>query len=45
MRNAFEAGGSRDALLDFGGKAVGDLDDFRAGSADQMMMMVVVVGD
>src|SRR5688572_2492177 len=35
VRNAFETGGARDAVFDFGWKAVSDLHHFRAGAADE----------
>lgn len=43
--DAFEAGGGGDALFDFGREAVGDFDDFGAGAANEVMVMIVVIGD
>jgi hypothetical protein len=43
--DAFETGGGGDALFDLGREAVGDFDDFGAGTADEVVMMVVVIGD
>jgi hypothetical protein len=43
--DAFETGLARDALFEIGREAVGDLDDFCAGLADQMVMVIFLAAD
>ena len=45
MGNALETGRTRDAVFDFGRKAVRNFDDFCAAAADQMVMVIVFVSD
>ena len=43
MRDALETGRAGDFLFEVGRKTVGDLNDFRADSANQVMMMIVAI--
>ena len=45
MRNALKSGRARDAILHFGRETVRDFNDLRAGSANQMVMVIMVVRD